>query len=305
MNSSPTTALITCLILTIGAGVLLAGVGPAEPAVKTRLIAVEGKPGNPFYAMDTAFQRPGLNQDQQFDLVRELGFAGIAWHEQPPSETQAVVLEVEKRGLKMFATYCAAQVTPEGRLTYSPELPALMDALKGHATIIWLHLGGKGPAFNALTGSEPLIAQLRTLSDLALTNNLRIALYPHVGEWTARFGDATTLARLVEHPRFGVTFNLCHALAMGDERRIPELLEKAGPLLMTVTINGADSGVEGPNWTRLIQPLNKGSYDVGIVLRKLKEIGFAGSIGFQGYGINGDARSILEPTMAEWQRFTR
>ena len=132
------------------------------------------------------------------------------------------------------------------------------------------------------TGSEPLIAQLRTLSDLALTNNLRIALYPHVGEWTARFGDATTLARLVEHPRFGVTFNLCHALAMGDERRIPELLEKAGPLLMTVTINGADSGVEGPNWTRLIQPLNKGSYDVGIVLRKLKEIGFAGSIGISG-----------------------
>ena len=32
--------------------------------------------------MDTAFQRPGLSPDQQLDLVRELGFAGIAWHEQ-------------------------------------------------------------------------------------------------------------------------------------------------------------------------------------------------------------------------------
>ena len=39
------------------------------------------KISNPFYAMDTAFQRPGLSDDQQLDLVRELGFAGIAWHE--------------------------------------------------------------------------------------------------------------------------------------------------------------------------------------------------------------------------------
>ena len=297
--SSKAVWVIWCTLAT--AGTLVAGVQPAVAAVA----ADEGKLGNSFYAMDTAFQRPGLNQDQQFDLVRELGFAGIAWHERPPSEAQAVALELEKRGLKMAAICCAAQVTTEGHLTCSPELPALMDALKGHGTIIWLHLGGKGPAFDALTGSEPLIAQLRTLSDLALTNDLRIALYPHVGEWTARFGDATTLARLVRHPRFGVTFNLCHALAMGDEKRIPELLEKAGPLLTTVTISGADSGVEGADWARLIQPLNRGNYDVGIVLRKLKEIGFKGPIGFQGYGIKGDARSILQPTIAEWQRLNR
>ncbi len=258
-----------------------------------------------FYAMDTAFHRPGLSQEQQFDLVRELGFAGIAWHEQPPAEAQAVVVEAEKRGLKMSTIYCAAQVTPEGKLTHSAELPALMKALKGHGTIIWLHIGGKGPAFNSLTGSAPLIKQLRTLSDIALTNDLRIAIYPHVGEWTARFGDAIELAKLVRHPRFGVTFNLCHALAMGDERRIPELLESAGPLLTTVTISGADSGVDGSNWARLIQPLGNGSYDVGIVLRKLKEIEFKGPIGFQGYGIKGNARSILEPTMAAWRRLNQ
>ncbi len=278
-----------------------------QPIVRRLLDLVEGGAAlsNPFYAMDTAFQRPGLTSAQQLDLVRELGFAGIAWHEQPPKEAQAAALEAEKRNLKMFAIYCAAQVTPEGRLTYSAELPGLMAALKGHGTVIWLHLGGKGPAFEALTGSEPLIEQLRTLSDVASTNDLRVALYPHVGEWTARFGDATRLARLVGHPRFGVTFNLCHALAVGDEARIPELLEKAGPLLVTATINGADSGVQEPDWARLIQPLDKGTYDVGIVLRKFKEIGFTGPIGFQGYGINGDARSILEPTMVAWRRLTR
>jgi Domain of Unknown Function (DUF1080)/Xylose isomerase-like TIM barrel len=129
-------------------------------------------------------------------------------------------------------------------------------------------------------------------------------LYPHFGEWTARFGDAIRIAKLVGHPALGVTFNLCHCLATGDEQRIPALLEEAAPVLTTVTINGADSGVEGANWNRLIQPLNRGSFDVGSVLRELRKIRFAGPIGFQGYGIGGDARSILEPTMALWRELT-
>ena len=177
-----------------------------------------------------------------------------------------------------------------------------MEALKSHGTIVWLHIGGKGPAFDKLTGKEPLVKSLRGLAEVAKANDLHIAIYPHVGEWTARFGDATRLAKLVDHPRFGVTFNLCHCLAMGDAEKIPALLDDAKSSLVTVTINGADAGVEGGQWNRLIQTLDKGSYDTGIVLRKVKQIGFAGPIGFQGYGIKGDSSSILKPTMEAWNK---
>jgi len=262
-------------------------------------------PANLFYAMDTAFQRPGLTQDQQFALVKGLGFAGIAWHERAPAEARADLLEAEKHGLKMMAIYCAAQATPEGGLSYSPQLPALMEALKGHGSILWLHIGGKGPAFESLTGDELVIKALRTLADLAASNELAIAVYPHVGEWTARFSDAIRLAEVVNRPAFGVTLNLCHALAMGEEPRIPELLQRAAPLLKTVTINGADSGVVGPNWGRLIQTLDKGTYDLAGLLRQLKQVGFKGPIGFQGYGINLDATAVLTPTMAKWRQLTR
>lgn len=256
---------------------------------------------NSFYAMDTAFQRPGLNQAQQLDLVKELGYAGVAWHQEPPAQARAMTLETEAHGLTMFTIYCSAQIIPEGDLTYSPELPALMEALKSHHTIIWLHFSGTGPAIASLTGDAPVVKKLRTLAQTASANGLRVALYPHFGEWTARFGDATRVAKLVNHPALGVTFNLCHCLATGDEQRIPELLTEAAPVLTTVTINGADSGVTGANWNRLIQPLNRGRYDVGIVLRQLERIGFTGPIGFQGYGITGDARSILQPTIAKWR----
>jgi sugar phosphate isomerase/epimerase len=257
---------------------------------------------NAFYAMDTAFQRPGLDPAQQLALVKQLGFEGIAWHEQPSEEAKAAALAAEKNGLRMFTIYCGGQVTPEGGLSYSPSLPALMEALKGHGTLIWLHLGGKGPPIASLSGNEPLVANLRALAATAAENGTLIALYPHVGEWTERFGDATRLAKVVSHPALGVTFNLCHCLATGDEKRIPALLEEAAPMLLTATINGADAGVAQPDWTRLIQTLDQGSFDVGAVLRKLERIGFTGPVGFQGYGIKGSARSILEPTMAKWRQ---
>jgi sugar phosphate isomerase/epimerase len=259
---------------------------------------------NPFYAMDTAFSRPGLTTEQQLDLVAQLGYAGIAWTETAPEKAEAIAQQAEKRGLKLFTIYCSAAVTPQGDLTCSPQLPQLMEALKGHGTILWLHVGGRGPAFDSLTGGEPLVKKLRALADTAAANGLRIAIYPHVGEWTARFGDATKLARVVDHPKFGVTFNLCHALAMGDEQRIAALLEAARPVLFTVTINGADSGVNKPDWGRLIRTLDQGTFDVGIVLRKLRQIGFAGPIGFQGYAISGDSRSVLAPTIQAWRKLS-
>jgi sugar phosphate isomerase/epimerase len=262
-------------------------------------------PAYPFYAMDTAFQRGGLAVEQQLELVKDLGFDGIAWTETDPESAGAVAVSAEKRGLKMYAVYCQAQVTPDGQLKYGPHLQKLMTALKGRGTIIWLHIGGKGPAFDSLTGKEPLVAGLRGLADVAAKNGLRVAIYPHVGEWTARFGDATTLATLVNHPHFGVTFNLCHCLATGDEENIPKLLSEAKSVLMTVTINGADKGVKGARWDRLIQALDKGTYDPQIVLRTLRQIKFVGPVGFQGYGIAGDARSILTPTIDAWRKLSQ
>ena len=259
---------------------------------------------NPFYAMDTAFQRPGLTQDQQFDLVKSLGYPGVAWHEQSPAQAKAAVADLEGRGLKMFSIYCAAKVTPAGELTHSPTLVELMRTLKGHGTTIWLHVGGKGPAFDTLTGKEPLVATLRSLAETAAANDLHVAIYPHLGEWTARFADATRLAKLVNHPQFGVSFNLCHCLAAGDEERIPTLLKEARPVLLHVQINGADRGVSGGQWKRLIQPLGKGSFDVGGLLVQLKQLGYAGPIAFQGYGIPDDARSILVPTMEAWRKLS-
>ena len=275
----------------------LAGVARAEEAKPAAL-------PNPFYAMDTAFQRGGMTTADEFALVAKLGYAGFAWHECAPDQAKAIVAEAGKAGLKMHTIYCAASVTPQGMLAVGAKLPELMAALKGSGAIIWLHVGGKGPAFASLTGDEPLVKKLRELSDIAAANGLRIAIYPHMGEWTAKFADATKLALVVKHPQFGVTFNLCHAMAMGEEQAIPALLDQAKAVLFTVSICGADTGVTGGDWGKLIQTLDKGTFNQVVLLKKLKAIGFTGPIGFQGYGIKGKAEEILGPTMNAWRKLS-
>lgn len=265
--------------------------------------AADAPAANPFYAMDTSFHRPPLNVDQQLALVKELGYDGVAWTDESPKELAQSVSAIESHGLRIVAIYFGGSIDAGGKLTLAPHLAADLDVLKGHADIVWLHIGGAGPSFASLAPDSSAVVQLRELAADAAKRDLRIALYPHFGEWTAHFGDAVHLARLVNHRAFGVTFNLCHCLAVGDEKKIPDLLESAGPLLFTVTICGADAGVTGGDWKRLIQPLGSGSFDIASLLRKLRQLGFAGPIGFQGYGIAGDARSVLEPTMRAWKQF--
>ncbi len=263
---------------------------------------------NAFYAMDTCTKRPYPRNDispaAQLDMLKELGYAGIAWTEEAPQAVREVATLADKRGLKMFTIYCGATAGPNG-LAYPPRLPKIIESLKGRDTILWLHIGGRGPAFASLTDEAPVVRDLRALADLAAKNGLRIAVYPHVGEWTERVQDAVQLAKVVKRPNFGVTFNLCHCLALGDEARIPALLREAAPYLFTVTINGADAGVKGADWKRLIQPLGRGTYDVGIVLRKLKKLGFQGPIGLQGYGVAGDRRANLAASHDAWRKLAK
>ncbi len=270
-------------------------------------LILAGPPGlpNAFYAMDTCTKRPYPRNDitpaQQFDMLKELGYAGIAWTEEAQEQVAAAVRELETRDMKMFAIYCSATIAADGQLKPSPLVEPIMDVLRGHETIVWLHIGGRGPKIGTLSPTSPVVEQLRALAARAERDGLRIAIYPHVGDWTERIGDAVALVRLVDHKNFGVTFNLCHSLAVGDEDKVPQLLEAAAPYLMTVTINGADADVKGPQWNRLIQTLDRGSYDVGIVLRTLQKIDFRGPIGLQGYGLGGDRKENLKRSMEGWR----
>jgi sugar phosphate isomerase/epimerase len=114
--------------------------------------------------------------------------------------------------------------------------------------------------------------------------------------------DAVRVAKKVNRPNFGVTFNLCHCLMVGDEDKIPELLAEAMPHLFLVSINGADTGAGRTSWARLIRPLDEGSKDLLPVLKKLKELGYAGPIGLQGFGVKLPQGENIKRSWSAWQK---
>lgn len=262
---------------------------------------------NLFFAMDTCLKPRYPSSDlpwkEQIALVREAGYGGMSWTLDGPEELRPLVEEAKRQGIQIVALYASATLGPQG-LEPDGRLSQAMKELEGSGVILWLHIGSSAYRPSSEEGDAAALPGLRLLSDEAARHHLRIALYPHVGDWVERVQDAVRLARKVQRKNLGVTFNLCHCLFVGDEERIPQLLSEALPHLFVVTINGADTQAAGSGWNRLIRPLDEGTYDLRRMLGPLAALGYRGPIGLQGFGIGGDVRRNLERSMAAWKRLT-
>lgn len=113
-------------------------------------------------------------------------------------------------------------------------------------------------------------------------------------------GDGVRIAKLAKRDNVGVMFNLCHFLKVEPKSDLRKTLESAGDLLWRASTCGADIG--GNNWGALIQPLDKGTFDQVALLKMLRELGFAGDVGLQCYGVRGDAKTNLRNSIAAWKK---
>ena len=274
------------------------------------LSACSSQPAAPrqLYAMDTCTKvnyphSTVHSPEQQLDLVKKYGYAGIAWTSEEPARVAALAAAAQQRGVPMFAIYVGAELTRDG-LVPDPQFHDILAAAPNQDAIIWLHLGSSAFAHSDATGDAVAVPALQAIAAAAAKQGWRVAIYPHMGEWTERFGDAIRLAQKVDRANFGVTFNLCHTLMAGDEERIPELLRQAGPRLMAVTLNGADHAAAHSSWQRLIQPLGSGDYPVAHLLRELDQIGYRGPIALQGFGVALAPEEKLSRSMQAWRQLT-
>jgi sugar phosphate isomerase/epimerase len=260
---------------------------------------------NPFFAMDTAL-RDGQSRSaaEQAALLKELGYDGFGTSGYP---NPVFLAAFEKHGLKVFNTYLTLNFD-SAKPALDPKLKEFVSQLKGHGTALWIAINGvtkDGVKLkpSAPEGDEVALPPLRELADLAQASGVKIAFYPHTGCWLEHVEDGVRVAKKVDRPNVGATFNLCHWLKVEGDRDPRPVLKEAMPHLFFVSINGADTGdTKRMNWDRLIQPLDTGSYDVARFVRLLRELGYTGPIGFQGYGIKGDSREILRRTMEGWKK---
>lgn len=266
-------------------------------------VTVQAKP-NDFFVFDNGLRGEHLATiPAQLDLVKTIGFAGLAWRTDSIERVRAVLAGSQERGLKLFVIYASLELK-DGRMVYDPRLREIIVLCRGSGAMIWPNITSKQFKPSDPAGDDIAVSGLRELADLCASHGLRLALYPHVNLWLHRLEDALRVVKKVDRENVGLTFNLCHALMDGAEARIQDLITAAAPHLFVVTINGADRDVGKNDSGRLIQPLNQGTYDVSLVLRHLRAVGFTGPVGLQCYNIKGDPKILLAGSMAAWREMS-
>jgi len=257
---------------------------------------------NPFFAMDTSTKDDKhQTANEQVQMLKELGYGGIGIGFAGTEQLAQMLQEVDKNGLRLFAVYLGANIDPNQQ-KYDPKLKEAMEILKGRNTILWLFVLSQKHKPSSPDGDARAVEIIREIADMAAQYKLRVALYPHHAFWVERVEDAVRVARKVDRKNVGVTFNLCHWLMVDDEKNIQSLIKEAMPYLFVVTINGADSG--GKDWKQLIQTLDRGTFNMSGFLKTLKDAGYTGPIGLQGYGIGGDAHENLKRSMDAWRKMS-
>ena len=269
--------------------------------VAYRNIRIEPAGPNPFFAMDTATKDDKhKTAKEQVEMVRELGYAGIGCT--AGKGLSEMLEELDKNDLRLFAVYLGANIDAD-QTKYGLELKEAIDVLKGRNSILWLFVRSNKLKPSMTEGDARAVEVIREISDMATEAGLRVALYPHTGFWLEKVEDAIRVAKKVDRKNVGVTFNLCHWLRTEDEKNMRSLIISAMPHLFVVSINGADSG--GKDWKQLIQTLDRGTFNIRRFLRTLNRAGYTGPIGFQGYGIGGDAYDNLRRSMDAWLKLSK
>ncbi|MCL5269273.1 MAG: DUF1080 domain-containing protein [bacterium] len=278
---------------------LAVSVGAASAADKP--ISAPGI-GNPFFAlcMDTHDAKK-RTLEEQAALLKELGYDGCGhlWLDQLPERLKTL----DAAGLRLFQVYLRVNIKPDATPAYDPRLKELLPLLKGRDTQLALLIGGGKPSDPA--GDPRAVELVGEIAGLAadLAPGVRVALYPHVGDWLQGVDDAIRIAEKVNRPNVGAMFNLSHALKVHDENDIPDLLARARPRLFAVTINGSDRGAQiRAGRGQWITSLDGGSFDTAALLRTLRDLAYTGPIGLQCFGIPGDAREHLARSIQAWRR---
>jgi sugar phosphate isomerase/epimerase len=254
---------------------------------------------NSFFAFDNGAGYGSVPPEEQAKMLKELGYAGIGYT--GARQIPAMLKALDAEGLTMFSIYVDVCLTPEkGKPPHDPALKTAIEQLRGRDTLVWLPIGGGRPSSTAL--DDRAVAVIREIADAAKTSGLRVALYPHLGNYVERVEDAVRLVKKADRKNVGATFNLCHFLKVDHEKNLERRLKEARPCLFAVSINGADGGnTNRMEWDRLIQPLDRGSFDVGRVLKALRQLDYTGPIGLQCYAIPGDRRANLARSMKAWR----
>ncbi len=255
-----------------------------------------------FFPLDNGLGRGVWSPEEQARVAQEAGCDGIGYNDtNRPEDIDHWLAAMSPRGLKLYSLYIYTFPDKPAAERYPSHLRETIRKLKGTDTIIWMTLRETQDK-SKTAHDDACVAMVNEVADWAKESGLKVALYPHTGFYVASAEEALRIVEKVHRPDVGMTINVCHELMQHNGDRIIEMVERAGPRLFLVTINGADK--DGKNGGT-IQPLGQGNYDVYAFLKALKKAGYQGPVGLQCYSVPGDQKENLRASMTAWKEYRK
>jgi len=256
----------------------------------------------PIFAFDNYMTVGDYSQPQvRAETLKELGYDGMGTRGTDLARQTEIF---EKAGLKLFSTYIGLDLDADQK--YDANLIKAIKQLKGKDTILWLFVRSKKYKPASTEGDAVAVKAIRQIADAAHESGLKIALYPHVNCYVETFADSVRIAAKVNRRNVGGSFNLCHWLKVDGDIDYRPILKESLPYLFLVSINGAESGdTKKVGWDKLIQTLDKGSFDNYKLLKYLKDIGYTGPVGLQGYKFKGYPKQNLARSKSTWRKINK
>lgn len=237
----------------------------------------------------------------QVALISSLGYDALGGHE--TVDLKGLKEELDRRGMGLPEVYIGVYLK-DGAFTLPDNWGAMLDLFRGTETLFALHVHADGYSAPDPSIDQRLAQEFGKLARQADEFQIQMGIYPHHAFYCETTEHARKIVEAVNHPRFGITLNLCHLLKVEGQEGWEQRVDGLVPYLKMVSIHGADGGdTRSMGWDRLIRPLGEGSFDTYRFVSYLRDRGYTGAFGLQCFGIKQDCADALRKSMEAWQAF--
>ncbi|RKH61438.1 sugar phosphate isomerase/epimerase family protein [Corallococcus aberystwythensis] len=237
----------------------------------------------------------------QVELLDSLGYTGVTlfWPGHEAFDSYAHQPAVEAGRVHLPAVLLGLPFNTDWN---REEMDGVLAALAPRRTALWLIMSGPADA------KASMVASVRDVVDLATARGVDVVLYPHDGEAIENVEESLALIAAVDRPQLKTSLHLCHELRAGNRDRLEEVIEAAAPQLALVSIHGAsrEFNPQGPGWSDVIQPLDRGDLDVETgYLLPLRRAGYDGPVLLHTFGIEEPPEEHFRRSMLRWRELSR
>ena len=260
---------------------------------------------NPLGVFEFDFQRLGKSPQTQVQALKKIGFSGatLTFHgdrKKVDAKFAAFRKEIKAGKFQVYAAHYPIKIGKNNKAATEKRVTWAIDKVKSVGADFWLILraedGQKVPR-------AKLLSTVNMVADICAQKKVPCIIYPHDMTLIESAEEAITLVKQSKRNDLFISLHLCHEIRAGNGERLTEVAKKVKPYLRLASISGADVKYvdNSKDWSKTIQPLDKGTYDLSKFIKALQAVNYKGPVILHTFGLQKVKADHHERSYAKYQ----